>query len=71
MSRKTITVSEAAYERLQAHKDSGESWTEVINRAAEAMDSEDEHKPNAVAVTNIDEIARATADEVENRMTRR
>jgi hypothetical protein len=68
--RTTITTSEAAHDRLADHKRDGESWTELFNRAAEALESRD-GDVNTTAVENVDEIARATADEVENRMTRR
>jgi len=74
MSRQTITGSEAAVERLRDHKADGESWTETLNRAADALESldgDDELGLNSVAVENVDEIARAAADEVENRMARR
>jgi predicted CopG family antitoxin len=68
--RTTITTSEAAHDRLADHKREGESWTELFNRAAEALEST-EGDVNTTAVANVDEIARATAEEVENRMTRR
>ena len=32
MATKTISITEEAYERLQARKKEGESFTEVINR---------------------------------------
>lgn len=32
MATKTISITEEAYERLQARKKGGESFTEVINR---------------------------------------
>jgi predicted CopG family antitoxin len=70
MSRTTITTSDAAHDRLAEFKREGESWTELFNRAADALESTD-GDVNTTAVSNVDEIARATADEVENRMTRR
>ena len=43
-----------------------------FSRAANALAHADgEHTLNTVAVENVDEIARRTASEVENRMTRR
>lgn len=71
--RKTITISKSAYDRLAPLKDEDESWTDVINSLVDEVEGEDggEHKPNTVSVSNVDEIARATATEVENRMTRR
>jgi len=70
MSRRTVTTSEAAHNRLAEFKRDGESWTELFNRAADALESAD-CDVNTTAVSNVDEIAQATAREVENRMTRR
>jgi hypothetical protein len=71
--RKTITVTEAAYEAADTARRDGESWSEFLERAAadDVDDGATEHTPNTVAVTNVDEIARRTAEAVENRMTRR
>ena len=66
MSRKTITVSTEAFEAADADRRDGESWSDYLQRVAD-----DEHGPNTVVVKNVDEIARASASEVENRMTRR
>jgi predicted CopG family antitoxin len=73
MSRKTITISKNAYDRLAPLKDEDESWTDIIHGLVDEVEGRDdgEHSPNTVAVTNVDEIARATATEVENRMARR
>jgi hypothetical protein len=74
MSRKTITVTDDVYERLGALKQDDESWSDIGDRAAGALESQDDDvntDPNSVAVTNVDEIARASADAVEDRMTRR
>ena len=65
--RKTLTVSAEAFEAADADRREGESWTDYLLRVAR----EDEHTPNTVAVENVDEIARMTAGEVENRMTQR
>lgn len=71
-NRKTVTVDGDAHAKLAAHKDPSESWSDVFSRAADALsDSESEHTLNTVAVENVDEIARRTASEVEDRMTRR
>jgi len=67
--RKTITLRESAYDALDDAKREDESFSDTVERLADG--SEGEHTPNTVAVTNVDEIARRTADEVENRMTRR
>jgi len=74
MSRTTLTVTDDAHDRLAAHKGDGESWSDVFERAAEALEGQDSDlntDPNTVAVDNVDEIARAAADAVENRMARR
>lgn len=65
--RKTITVDEALHERLSEAKPADQSWTEFLDDLADGTVNE----VNTVAVSNVDEIARAAADEVENRMTRR
>lgn len=66
--RRTITVREPVYERLSADKADDESWSDYLSRLA---DGDGEHGLNTVAVENVDEIGRATATQVENRMTRR
>ena len=74
MTRKTITVTEDVYERLATLKRDDESWSELGDRAADVLESGDSDvntEPSSVVVENIDEIARASADEVEDRMTRR
>jgi len=74
MSRKHCSVSEAAFNQLAVHMDEGESWSDLFERAAEALEAQDcgvNTEPETVAVENIQEVARATADEVEDRMTRR
>ena len=74
MPRTTLSVPDALYERLEACKRDDESWPDVLKRAAEALESTDdgsERTMDALTQDHIDDIARATADEVENRMTRR
>ena len=66
MSRKTITVSEEAFETAEANQQGGESWSEYLIRTATT-----EHGPNTVVVENVDEVARRSAEMVEDRMTRR
>jgi predicted CopG family antitoxin len=63
--RKTLSVTEACYERLEAEKREDESWTDCLIRLA---DGADEQGPNTVAVENVDEIARASAQAVEDRL---
>jgi len=78
MSRTTISVTDDAHDRLAAHKGDGESWTDVFERAAAALDGDGDGEdrdpqtdPCVVSAETIEEIARATAAEVEDRMTRR
>lgn len=66
MSRTTITVTDDAFEAADADRRDDESWSDYLERVAGT-----EHDPNTVAVDNVAEIARAAADEVESRMTRR
>jgi len=65
--RKTITIDADLHERLADAKPAGQSWTEFLDNLADGG----VNTANTVVVGNIDELARATADEVENRMTRR
>lgn len=80
MSRKSITVDERAFYRLKAEKRDGESWTELIDRATDALESQDDDAtadPDFDALTedHIQDIAtltaRKTATEVESRLTHR
>lgn len=70
MSRKTITIREDVFDRLDADRGDTESWSDFLDRLADE-DGDTEHEPNTATVENVDEIARAVAAEVENRMTRR
>lgn len=65
--RKTITLREPAYDALDDAKREDESFSDTVERLADGPAGE--HTPNTVAVENVDEIARAAASEVENRMT--
>ncbi|MFC7202876.1 hypothetical protein ACFQJC_05065 [Haloferax namakaokahaiae] len=67
MTRKTITVTETAFNAADEERRDGESWSDYLVRTA----TDTEHEPNTVAVENVDEIARRSAEMVEDRMTRR
>jgi hypothetical protein len=69
--RAHVSTTQAAHDRLDAHRREGESWSDLFERVADVLDDADANGPETVAVENVDEIARAAADEVENRMTRR
>jgi len=72
MGRKTITVSEDVFDRLEDLKDDGESWTDLGERAADALEGQDgdvNAAPNAdqpLTEEHIDDIAA----EVERRFER-
>ncbi|RKS83299.1 hypothetical protein BDK61_2642 [Haloarcula quadrata] len=72
MSRTNIPVSDAVYDRLADHKAEGETWDDVLEQAADALDEEPGSEQTAcITPEQVAEIARETAAEVENRMTRR
>jgi len=41
MTRKSITIDEDAFARLEGHKQDGESWTEFADRVADFLESQD------------------------------
>ena len=67
MGRKTLTIDEDLFDDLSEAKSEDESWTDFLRNLADG----DLNSVNTVVVENVDEIARAAGDEVENRMTRR
>lgn len=78
--RKTVTTGERAFETLKAHKRDGESWDDLYQRAAAALDAvaEDEHGLNtADPITQDDlddfrvQLRRELGEDIENRLTRR
>lgn len=70
--RKTVSTTIEAHAALATQKRDDESWSQLFTRAARALDEQDtEHTPNTVTVENVGEIAVRSAQEVENRMTRR
>jgi phosphopantothenoylcysteine synthetase/decarboxylase len=77
MSRKGISLSQKAYDRLQAEKRDDESFNDVVLRLCDDSETDKSHDdtsdqtPARCAATNVDEIARAVGDEVENRLARR
>jgi len=75
MSRKGISLSQEAYDRLDDEKREDESFNDAVLRLCdEADESQDDTSDQTLArcaATNVDEIARATADELENRLQRR
>lgn len=73
--RKTLSITKACYDRLFEAKREDESWTDCLSRL---VDGDDEHGLNAVDPLTRDDVddivtrtASKTADEVENRLTRR
>lgn len=75
MSRKHVSTTETAFEALDAQRKADESWSELFERAAEALDGGVETGPETLTRDDVDDIAaltaRRTADEAENRLTRR
>ena len=72
MSRKTISVDDEVYERWVEHKRDDESWTDTLERGADALESEDGdvnasvNKSKTLTEEHIDDIAA----EVERRVER-
>ena len=69
MSRKTITIDEATFERLDGLRREEESWTELAERAADVLEAETdgldgEHTPNTLTEDHINDIASETASRV-------
>jgi len=71
--RTTITADNDAVDAVAAHKRDEDSWTDVLFRAAEALEAvegDGEHGLNTLTEDHIDDIAartaERTADEVEN-----
>ena len=78
VDRTTISVSQAAHDALAAEKREDESFTDVVLRlcADSEVDAPTTDVPDGVlTVDHLEDIsartARKTADEVENRLTRR
>lgn len=63
MARKTVSLSESAYNELNDEKQDGESFSDTVKRLA--------NEPESMPLTadDISLIATQTAEEVENRMT--
>lgn len=78
MARKTITVREAVYDRLDGHKGDDESFSDLLDRAVNALEAQEgeagEHGEQ-LTTAHIDDIAaevsHRTATELENRLQRR
>ncbi|MWG36480.1 hypothetical protein [Halomarina oriensis] len=68
MSRTTISVPPALHDRLSAEKPDDESWPAFLESL---LDGRDEFTMNSLSEDDVDRIARQTATEVEDRMTRR
>lgn len=66
MASKTLTITEAAYERLLAEKRPGESFTDVILRLTKRRSLFDLHK--VVSKKEAESIAEAVAESRRERM---
>jgi len=82
--RKNIPVDEPLYERLVAQKADDDTWNDVMERAAEALEADESEGTDAaeaciqtarIPTEQAEEIARMAGrhagDEVENRLTGR
>lgn len=74
--RTNISVTDDVHERCSTLKRDDESWSAFLTRAADALEqTETDHTQTALTTAHIDDIAarvsRRTAEEVENRLTRR
>lgn len=79
--RTTISVSQAAYDALATEKREGESFSDVVLRVCGDSETVEAPAPSVelpddvLTEAHIEDIAarsaRKTADEVENRLTRR
>jgi len=76
MSRKTISIREGVFDRLEADKGDNESWSGYLERLADGEriskpDNGDVNTVNTLTADDIPMLAEHVAREVENRMTRR
>ena len=65
MARKTVSLSESAYEKLDDEKDGDESFSQTVKRLCE------QDEPTPLTADDIGTIASKTAQEVEERMSHR
>lgn len=70
MSRTNISVRDEVYADLEALKRDDESWSDLLARLA-AADQGNHTQTTRIPAEQVEEIARATGREVEDRMTRR
>ena len=67
MTRKSISVSEDVYERLLAHKGDDDSWTDVGQRAADALDAVDgDESPDSGVDADADASHTLTEDHIDD-----
>jgi len=72
MARKTVTISEAAYEQLAAAKRDEESFTDIVLRlTSEEPPDGGEHRPNTLTEEHIEDIATLTASRTAAELERR
>jgi len=65
MVRKTVSLSESAYEKLESEKREHESFSDTVIRLTETPEKQ------PLTADDVSMIASKTAQEVENRMTGR
>lgn len=66
--RKTLTVTESAFEACDSLKDEGESWSEFFHRVAETLETDGQQAEHGVNIPDdvlterhLDDIAQYTA----------
>lgn len=69
MSRKTISVDEPVFDRLDEQRRGDESWTEFCDRVTDVLEGEtegrdDERRSDALTEAHIDDIAGEAAARV-------
>jgi len=62
MARKTVSLSESAYDKLKAEQEPHESFSDTVIRLCES------DEPTPLTADDINTIASKTAQEVEERM---
>ena len=66
--RAHVSTKQESYDRLDAHRREDESWSDMFERLADVLEDADANGSETVAVENVDEIARASAKAVEDRL---
>jgi len=72
MSRTNLPVSDEVYDRLAEHKSDDDTWEDVLERAADALDGTDTSEQTAhIPPEQVDEIAGRVASETVSELEER